>query len=171
MKRVLVFSRTKHGANRIAEHLEKSGTYAAAIHGNKSQNARERALADFKAGKIRVLVATDIAARGIDIDEVTHVVNFDVPEVPETYVHRIGRTARAGASGMAMTFVEVDERGDWRAIIKLTKQDIPVVDGHPYQSTVPMNVMPPAGTAQQKVQQRGRDHRRGGGGGGQRRRR
>jgi ATP-dependent RNA helicase RhlE len=175
MKRVLVFSRTKHGANRIAEHLEKSGTYAAAIHGNKSQNARERALADFKAGKIRVLVATDIAARGIDIDEVTHVVNFDVPEVPETYVHRIGRTARAGASGMAMTFVEVDERGDWRAIIKLTKQDIPVVDGHPYQSTVPMNVMPPAGTAQQKVQQRGRDHRRsgggGGGGGGHRRRR
>jgi ATP-dependent RNA helicase RhlE len=163
MKRVLVFSRTKHGANRIAEHLEKNGTYAAAIHGNKSQNARERALADFKAGKIRVLVATDIAARGIDIDEVTHVVNFDVPEVPETYVHRIGRTARAGASGMAMTFVEVDERGDWRAIVKLTKQDIPIVDGHPYQSTVPMNVTPPAGTAQQKVQQRGREHRSGGG--------
>jgi ATP-dependent RNA helicase RhlE len=171
MKRVLVFSRTKHGANRIAEHLEKNGIYAAAIHGNKSQNARERALADFKAGKIRVLVATDIAARGIDIDEVTHVVNFDVPEVPETYVHRIGRTARAGASGMALTFVEVDERGDWRAILKLTKQDIPVVDGHPYQSTVPMNITPPAGTAQQKVQQRGRDHRSGGGGGGRRRRR
>jgi ATP-dependent RNA helicase RhlE len=166
MKRVLVFSRTKHGANRIAEHLEKNGTYAEAIHGNKSQNARERALSNFKAGRTRVLVATDIAARGIDIDEVTHVVNFDVPEVPETYVHRIGRTARAGASGMALTFVEVDERGDWRAILKLTKQDIPVVDGHPFQSTVPMNVTPPAGTAQQKVQQRGQQHRRSGGGGG-----
>jgi ATP-dependent RNA helicase RhlE len=170
MKRVLVFSRTKHGANRIAEHLEKHGIGAAAIHGNKSQNARERALADFKAGRCRVLVATDIAARGIDIDEVTHVVNFDVPEVPETYVHRIGRTARAGTSGMALTFVEVDERGDWRAILKLTKQDIPVVDGHPYQSTIPMSVTPPAGTAQQKVQQRGRVHRRGGGGGRHRRR-
>ncbi len=104
MKRVLVFSRTKHGANRIAEHLLKASVGAEAIHGNKSQGARERALANFKAGRIRVLVATDIAARGIDIDEVTHVVNFDVPEVPETYVHRIGRTARAGASGMAMTF-------------------------------------------------------------------
>jgi len=166
MKRVLVFSRTKHGANRIAEHLVKANIGADAIHGNKSQNARERALANFKAGRIRVLVATDIAARGIDIDEVSHVVNFDVPEVPETYVHRIGRTARAGASGMAMTFVEVDERGDWRAILKLTKQDIPVVDGHPFQSTIPMNVMPPAGTAQQKVQQRGRQGRGGGGGGG-----
>jgi ATP-dependent RNA helicase RhlE len=170
MTRVLVFSRTKHGANRIAEHLEKHGVGAAAIHGNKSQNARERALADFKGGRTRVLVATDIAARGIDIDDVTHVVNFDVPEVPETYVHRIGRTARAGASGMAMTFVEVDERGDWRNIVKLTKQDIPVVDGHPYQSTVPMNVSPPAGTAQQKVQQRGHQQRSGGGGRGRRRR-
>jgi ATP-dependent RNA helicase RhlE len=137
MRRVLVFSRTKHGANRIAEHLVKAGIGAEAIHGNKSQNARERALANFKAGRIRVLVATDIAARGIDIDEVTHVVNFDVPEVPETYVHRIGRTARAGASGMAMTFVEQEERVDWRNIIKLTRQDIPVVEGHPYQSRIP----------------------------------
>src|SRR3569623_1878017 len=160
MKRVLVFPRTKHGANRIAEHLEKERIGAAAIHGNKSQGARERALADFKAGRTRVLVATDIAARGIDIDEVTHVVNFDVPEVPETYVHRIGRTARAGAAGMAMTFVEVDERGDWRAIVKLTKQDIPVVEGHPYEATIPMNVVPAAGTAQKKVQDRGREHRR-----------
>ena len=169
MKRVLVFTRTKHGANRIAEHLEKAGIGAEAIHGNKSQNARERALANFKAGRIRVLVATDIAARGIDIDDVTHVVNFDVPEVPETYVHRIGRTARAGASGMALTFVEVDERADWRNILKLTRQDIPVVEGHPYESAVPMNVVPPAGTAQQKVQQRGRQGRGHGGGGGARR--
>ena len=138
MRRVLVFSRTKHGANRIAEHLVKAGVGAEAIHGNKSQNARERALANFKAGRIRVLVATDIAARGIDIDDVTHVVNFDVPEVPETYVHRIGRTARAGASGMALTFVDSEERADWRNVVKLTKQDIPVVDGHPFQSRTPL---------------------------------
>ncbi|TMQ06286.1 MAG: DEAD/DEAH box helicase [Deltaproteobacteria bacterium] len=136
MRRVLVFSRTKHGANRIAEHLAKAGIGAEAIHGNKSQNARERALAGFKAGKTRVLVATDIAARGIDIDDVTHVVNFDVPEVPETYVHRIGRTARAGAAGMALSFCEVDERDDWRNIEKLTRQDIAIVEGHPYESRV-----------------------------------
>jgi ATP-dependent RNA helicase RhlE len=137
MRRVLVFSRTKHGANRIAEHLVKAGVGAEAIHGNKSQNARERALAGFKAGKTRVLVATDIAARGIDIDDVTHVVNFDVPEVPETYVHRIGRTARAGAAGMALSFCEADERTDWRNIEKLTRQEIPIVEGHPYESRVP----------------------------------
>src|SRR5215510_4837194 len=137
MRRVLVFSRTKHGANRIAEHLVKAGVGAEAIHGNKSQNARERALAGFKSGKTRVLVATDIAARGIDIDDVTHVVNFDVPEVPETYVHRIGRTARAGAAGMALSFCEADERADWRNIEKLTRQEIPIVEGHPYESRVP----------------------------------
>jgi ATP-dependent RNA helicase RhlE len=141
MKRVLVFSRTKHGANRIADHLVRERIDAEAIHGNKSQNARERALSNFKAGRVRVLVATDIAARGIDIDEVTHVVNFDVPEVPETYVHRIGRTARAGASGIALTFVDADERPDWRNIVKLTRQEIPIVDGHPYQSRVPMSAM------------------------------
>jgi ATP-dependent RNA helicase RhlE len=142
MRRVLVFSRTKHGANRIADHLEKHRIGAAAIHGNKSQGARERALEQFKTGKIRVLVATDIAARGIDIDDVTHVVNFDVPEVPETYVHRIGRTARAGASGQAMTFVQADERADFFAIEKLTRQQIPVVEGHPFESNVPMNIVP-----------------------------
>jgi len=160
MKRVLVFSRTKHGANRIAEHLVKDGIQAAAIHGNKSQNARERALADFKAGRSRVLVATDIAARGIDIDDVTHVVNFDVPEVPETYVHRIGRTARAGASGMALTFVDHEERVDWRNIIKLTRQDIPVVDGHPYQSRVPMDARPPAPAPRQQNGRRNGGNRR-----------
>jgi ATP-dependent RNA helicase RhlE len=141
MKRVLVFSRTKHGANRIAEHLVKERIEAEAIHGNKSQNARERALAGFKSGRVRVLVATDIAARGIDVDNVTHVVNFDVPEVPETYVHRIGRTARAGASGMAMTFCDSDERPDLRNVEKLTRQPIPVVEGHPYESR---NPAPPA---------------------------
>jgi ATP-dependent RNA helicase RhlE len=159
MKRVLVFSRTKHGANRIAEHLVKQHVGAEAIHGNKSQGARERALANFKAGKIRVLVATDIAARGIDIDDVTHVVNYDVPEVPETYVHRIGRTARAGASGMALTFVEADERADWRNIIKLTRQDIPVVEGHPYESSVPMNVIPPSISPRERAQRERREER------------
>jgi ATP-dependent RNA helicase RhlE len=159
MTRVLVFSRTKHGANRIAEHLVKAGVHAEAIHGNKSQNARERALANFKAGRCRVLVATDIAARGIDIDDITHVVNFDVPEVPETYVHRIGRTARAGATGMALTFVESDERADWRNVIKLVRQDIPVVDGHPYQSRIPPEVMTPAAPRQQQRPQGGRRDR------------
>jgi ATP-dependent RNA helicase RhlE len=163
MRRVLVFSRTKHGANRIAEHLEKEKISAEAIHGNKSQNARERALANFKAGKTRVLVATDIAARGIDIDDVTHVVNFDVPEVPETYVHRIGRTARAGASGQALTFVEVEERADLRAIEKLTRQKLPVVEGHPYESTIPMHIEPQTKTPKQQQNHGGR---RGGGGGG-----
>ncbi|HEY4244575.1 MAG TPA: DEAD/DEAH box helicase [Kofleriaceae bacterium] len=186
MKRVLVFSRTKHGANRIAEHLEKAGVGAEAIHGNKSQNARERALAGFKAGKIRVLVATDIAARGIDIDEITHVVNFDVPEVPETYVHRIGRTARAGASGIALTFCEVEERADLRNIEKLTRQTIPIVEGHPYESRIPLSVVPPrtGNIGQREARERmaaegagkrGHGHGRhdlpSGGGGGRRRRR
>ncbi|MEO8703577.1 MAG: DEAD/DEAH box helicase [Kofleriaceae bacterium] len=174
MSRVLVFSRTKHGANRIAEHLEKERIGAEAIHGNKSQNARERALANFKAGKTRVLVATDIAARGIDIDDVTHVVNFDVPEVPETYVHRIGRTARAGATGMALTFCEVEERADLRAIEKLTRQQIPIVEGHPYESRVPFDANPPPRPPQQQRGQQRHGGRRnpggGGGGGGGRRR-
>ncbi len=169
MSRVLVFSRTKHGANRIAEHLEKERVSAEAIHGNKSQNARERALANFKAGKTRVLVATDIAARGIDIDDVTHVVNFDVPEVPETYVHRIGRTGRAGASGSSLTFCEVEERADLRAIEKLTRQHLPVVEGHPYESTIPMSVVPLTKTPKQQQGRGGGGGRggpRGGGGGG-----
>jgi len=177
MRRVLVFSRTKHGANRIAEHLVKSGTSAEAIHGNKSQNARERALSGFKSGRTRVLVATDIAARGIDIDSVTHVVNFDVPEVPETYVHRIGRTARAGATGMAMSFCEADERQDWRNIEKLTRQEIPVVEGHPYESRVPVGATPRPSPAPGKPQAQNHGHGRrdlpsgGGGGAGRRRRR
>lgn len=108
-QQVLVFSRTKHGANRIAKNLEKKGINATAIHGNKSQGARTRALADFKAGKVRVLVATDIAARGIDIDQLPHVINFDLPSVPEDYVHRIGRTGRAGRSGEAISLVSADE--------------------------------------------------------------
>ena len=108
-QQVLVFTRTKHGANKLAEQLDKDGITAAAIHGNKSQGARTRALADFKASKVRVLVATDIAARGIDIDKLPHVVNFELPNVAEDYVHRIGRTARAGREGNAVSLVCVDE--------------------------------------------------------------
>ncbi len=134
MRRVLVFSRTKHGANRVAEHLEKASIGAAAIHGNKSQGARERALGGFKAGAVRVLVATDLAARGIDVDDVTHVVNFDLPNVPETYIHRIGRTARAGASGIALSFCEEEERPYLVDIERLVKAHIPRVDDHAFRS-------------------------------------
>ena len=124
--RALVFSRTKHGADRVVRRLEAAGFPAAAIHGNKSQNARERALADFKAGRSRLLVATDIAARGIDVEGVTHVVNYDLPNIPESYVHRIGRTARAGAAGIAISFCAGDERAFLRDIERVTRQKVPV---------------------------------------------
>jgi ATP-dependent RNA helicase RhlE len=126
--RTLVFARTKHGADKVARHLEAAGISAAAIHGNKSQPQRERALRGFKAGRTRVLVATDIAARGIDVDAVSHVVNFELPDVPEAYVHRIGRTARAGAEGIAIAFCSADERRALRDIERLTRQSIPVID-------------------------------------------
>ena len=119
--RALVFSRTKHGADRIVRHLTAAGLSAGAIHGNKSQPQRERTLLDFRAGKVPILIATDIAARGIDVDGVTHVFNFDIPDVPEQYVHRIGRTARAGAAGMALAFVSPEERGSMRDVEKLTR--------------------------------------------------
>ncbi len=123
-KQVLVFTRTKHGANRLSEQLEKDGITATAIHGNKSQNARTKALADFKAGTVRVLVATDIAARGIDIDQLPHVVNYELPNVPEDYVHRIGRTGRAGNVGEALSLVCIDEKEFLENIEKLIKKDI-----------------------------------------------
>ncbi len=123
-QQVLVFNRTKHGANRLAEQLTNDGILSAAIHGNKSQSARTKALADFKSGKIRVLVATDIAARGIDIDQLPHVVNFELPNVSEDYVHRIGRTGRAGNEGEAMSLVCVDEHKLLRDIERLMKRDI-----------------------------------------------
>ncbi|MEZ5776544.1 MAG: DEAD/DEAH box helicase [Hyphomicrobiaceae bacterium] len=126
LSRVIVFTRTKHGANRVATDLEKAGIAAEAIHGNKSQNARQRALDGFREGTVRVLVATDIAARGLDIDDVTHVVNFDIPNEPETYVHRIGRTARAGSSGIAISFCAPDERGFLKDIEKLTRVAVTV---------------------------------------------
>ena len=130
--RCLVFTRTKHGADRVAKHLHKVGIPADAIHGNKSQNQRERALANFKSGKTAVLIASDIASRGIDIDDISHVVNYDLSNEPETYVHRIGRTARAGASGVAVSFCDNDERPYLAAIEKLTKTRLAVKTDQPH---------------------------------------
>jgi len=128
----LVFSRTKHGANKIVKLLDKANIDAAAIHGNKSQGARQQALGDFKSGVTNVLIATDIAARGIDIDELSLVVNFDLPNIPETYIHRIGRTGRADASGQAISFCDVEERPYLKDIQKLIGERIPVVEDHPF---------------------------------------
>lgn len=128
----LVFTRTKHGADKVVKILQRNNIRAAAIHGNKSQNARQGALNDFKNGTLRVLVATDIAARGIDIDELTHVINFDLPNVPETYVHRIGRTGRAGNTGIAISFASIDEREELRDIQKLIGKLIPIIKEHPF---------------------------------------
>lgn len=141
--RSLVFTRTKHGADKLVKVLEKNRIPAAAIHGNKSQNARQRALANFKDNRIRVLVATDIAARGIDIDELPHVVNFELPEVPETYVHRIGRTGRAGAAGVAISFCDAEETDYLKGIQKLTGIKIPVVEDHPYPAENIKSSTPP----------------------------
>ena len=134
IERVLIFTRTKHGANRVAKHLHQAGIQADAIHGNKAQNARQRALASFRSGRIRALVATDIAARGIDVEGVTHVINFEMPNDPESYVHRIGRTARAGAAGIAISFCDHDERGALRDIEKTIRQSLPVFADHPYHA-------------------------------------
>ena len=132
VKTALVFTRTKHGADKVVKVLDKENIKAAAIHGNKSQNARQNALKNFKDGTIRVLVATDIAARGIDIDDLTHVINFELPEIPETYVHRIGRTGRAGNTGVAYSFCDADEKDELKQIQKLIAKNIPVVTHHPY---------------------------------------
>ena len=129
---VLVFTRTKHGADRVVKDLDKAGIKAAAIHGNKSQNARQAALSDFKSGKIKVLLATDIASRGIDIDALSHVINFELPNIPETYVHRIGRTGRAGFNGIAFSFCDEEEFGELKDIQKLIGKQIPVNDTHPF---------------------------------------
>ncbi len=138
----LVFTRTKHGADKVVKELTRVGISAEAIHGNKSQNARQRALTNFKAGSTRILVATDIAARGIDVDQLSHVYNYELPNVPETYVHRIGRTGRAGASGMAVSFCDTEEREYLRDIQKLIKINLPVVKEHEFASTVPLNAIP-----------------------------
>ncbi|MBU9477850.1 DEAD/DEAH box helicase [Burkholderia multivorans] len=155
---VLVFTRTKHGANRLAEQLTKDGISAMAIHGNKSQSARTRALAEFKNNTLQVLVATDIAARGIDIDQLPHVVNFDLPNVPEDYVHRIGRTGRAGATGEAVSLVCVDEKQLLRDIERLIKREIP--------REVIAGFEPDPNAKPEPIQQRRGQQPRGGGGNG-----
>lgn len=160
LERVIVFSRTKHGADRIAKQLVRAGITAEAIHGNKSQGARQRALGSFRNGKARVLVATDIAARGIDVDNVTHVVNFDLPHEAESYVHRIGRTARAGADGTAISFCDTDEFPLLQNIERLTRRPLELAGG------TPPAVVPGASRAPGKRKNGGR--RRGHGAGGQR---
>jgi ATP-dependent RNA helicase RhlE len=132
IKTALVFTRTKHGADKVVKILQKHNITAEAIHGNKSQNARQRALTNFKAQTTRILVATDIAARGIDVDELEYVINYEMPEVPETYVHRIGRTGRAGAKGTAFSFCDAEEKSDLRDVEKLIAKKIPVIENHAY---------------------------------------
>jgi ATP-dependent RNA helicase RhlE len=150
---VLVFTRTKHGADKLVKILHQEKIAAAAIHGNKSQNARQNALNNFKNGDLRVLVATDIAARGIDIDDLTHVINFELPEVPETYVHRIGRTGRAGNTGIAFSFCDHEEKDDLKQILKLIARQIPVTDSHPFPLSAASFVPAPAASQQHKRQQ------------------
>ncbi|HWZ35429.1 MAG TPA: DEAD/DEAH box helicase [Mucilaginibacter sp.] len=149
IKTVLVFTRTKHGADKVVKDLHKLKITAEAIHGNKSQNARQRALTNFKNRDTRVLIATDIAARGIDIDELTHVINYEIPNIPETYVHRIGRTGRAGANGIAFSFCDAEELEFIRDIHKLIGKQIPVNEEHPYvmnpQTVRPSEVEKPKG--------------------------
>ncbi len=154
METALVFTRTKHGADKVVKDLVRAGVAAEAIHGNKSQNARQRALSNFKSKQTRVLVATDIAARGIDIDKLTHVINFELPNVPETYVHRIGRTGRAGESGVAFSFCDTEERDFLRDIQKLIGKSIPVMEDHPYHSTGTDRSRPSAAPSPRQSSQR-----------------
>ncbi|MFO5520665.1 helicase-related protein, partial [Klebsiella pneumoniae] len=161
-QQVLVFTRTKHGANHLAEQLNKDGIRSAAIHGNKSQGARTRALADFKSGGIRVLVATDIAARGLDIEELPHVVNYELPNVPEDYVHRIGRTGRAAATGEALSLVCVDEHKLLRDIERLLKKEIPRIAIAGYEPDPSIKAEPIQNGRQQRGGGRGQGQGRGG---------
>ncbi len=165
-KQVLVFTRTKHGANRLADQLEEDGISSSAIHGNKSQSARTKALADFKKGGVQVLVATDIAARGLDIDQLPHVVNYELPNVPEDYVHRIGRTGRAGKEGQAVSLVCIDERGFLRDIERLLKRDIPKVVIPGFEPNLSIKAEPisrgrgQGGSDRPAASRQGGDHRR-----------
>jgi ATP-dependent RNA helicase RhlE len=134
LSKVIIFTRTKHGANKVSEVLTKAGIKSDAIHGNKSQTARQNALNNFKDGKIRALIATDIAARGIDVDDITHVINFELPHEPESYVHRIGRTARAGAKGKAIAFCDAEEKSLLKQIEKVIKMEVPLDPNQPYHS-------------------------------------
>jgi ATP-dependent RNA helicase RhlE len=163
LERVIVFTRTKRGANRVAEALDRSGVPSEAIHGNKSQNARQRALDSFSRGRARVLVATDLAARGIDVQGVTHVINYEMPAEAESYVHRIGRTARAGASGIAISFCDGSERGQLKSIERLTNQRITVLVT-PANEDLPQQAAPPVQRQREDRPQRrddDRDQRRG----------
>ncbi len=150
IQNALVFTRTKHGADKVVKDLNRANISAEAIHGNKSQTARQRALMLFKTGRIRVLVATDIAARGIDVEDLSHVINYELPNIPETYVHRIGRTGRAGASGIALSFCDSEEREFLRDINKLISPSIPIITDHPYPMPVSNNSFRP----QQRPMQR-----------------
>ncbi len=134
IERVLIFTRSKHGADAVARHLEKGGVQTGVIHGNKSQSQRERAIKGFTNGKVRALVATDIASRGIDVDGITHVINFDLPNEPDSYVHRIGRTGRAGASGTAISFCDIEEKAYLNDIEKTIRQSVPVNEDHTYHA-------------------------------------
>ena len=169
MDMVLIFTRTKRGADRLAKLLDKAKIPSAAIHGDKSQGARERALSEFKAGKKQVLVATDIAARGIDIDSLAFVINYDIPNESETYVHRIGRTGRAGASGMSISLVDIDERDYLKDIEKLIGKKVPVEDNHPFPITeealAEMRKMQKDFEGMNKTRQKKRDTQRRSGGG------
>jgi ATP-dependent RNA helicase RhlE len=165
-KRIIVFTKMKHMANRVCTKLERHGISAAAIHGNKSQTARTKALARFKSGEVRVLVATDIAARGIDVDGITHVINYDLPNESETYVHRIGRTARAGTDGHAISFCSARERDHLRDIEKLLGKPIPVVLDHGYHSDTARDATGADARPEPKGQRGGGRGRGGGGGGG-----
>ncbi len=160
----LVFTRTKHGADKVVKDLSKAGITAEAIHGNKSQNARQRALSNFKSRTTRILVATDIAARGIDVDELTHVINFELPNVPETYVHRIGRTGRAGLNGIALSFCDAEEGEFLRDIHKLIGKTIPVIEDQPYPMKQPTLTQNAAAAAARKGAATQQNQRRGGGG-------
>jgi ATP-dependent RNA helicase RhlE len=161
IKTALVFTRTKHGADKVVKDLVRIGITAEAIHGNKSQNARQRALTNFKNRTTRVLIATDIAARGIDIDELTHVINYELPNIPETYVHRIGRTGRAGLNGIALSFCDQEEIEFLKDIHKLISKEIPVEDNHPYP-------MSPQSVVAKHAEGKSKGPAQRGGGGGQR---
>ncbi|MFH1284009.1 MAG: DEAD/DEAH box helicase [Candidatus Peregrinibacteria bacterium] len=149
----LVFTRTKHGADKVAKKIKMSGIASEAIHGNKSQNARQRALSNFKTGKTTVLVATDIASRGIDIDDLSHVINYEIPNEPETYIHRIGRTGRAGASGIAISFCDREEQFFIKDINRLILKPIPIVEDHPFRIT---DLRPPENFSRKPSNQNGR---------------
>ena len=162
VKSALVFARTKHGADKVVKDLLKGGFKAEAIHGNKSQNARQRALSNFKSGETRVLVATDIAARGIDVDELSHVINYELPNIPETYVHRIGRTGRAGHDGIALSFCDEEETEYLRDIHKLIGKRVPVITDHPYVLNISASTITPSTPASRQGRNGGGGNRNGG---------